>query len=168
MAEDMPKNIGDFVLNHEHKFEIDTDSNKTLADIDKANFVPIAGGINNHTPAYNETASNDEYYDGEGWGSTDVTAKRLQLQFAGHRKQGDAGQDYVVSKQFAIGPDLKTLFRWTHPDGTVITGVINMSAIVPSGGAPGAKQTFSFNADFDGKPTVELPGKGDNGDGSGE
>lgn len=168
MAEDMPKNIGDFVLNHEHKFEIDTDSHKSLDEIKDATFVPIAGGINNHTPAYNETASNDEYYDGEGWGSTDVTAKRLQLQFAGHRKQGDAGQDYVVSKQFAIGPDLKTLFRWTHPDGTVITGVINMSAIVPSGGAPGAKQTFSFNADFDGKPTVELPGDNNNGGGTGE
>lgn len=157
MVEEMPTSTGEFTLNYENKYEIDVLSHKTLDDVEEAKFVPIAGGVNDATPSYNETSSNDEYYDGDGWQTTDVTAKHLQLQFKGHRKQGDEGQDYVVSKQYSIGSDLKTLFRWTATDGTVLTSVINMSAIVPSGGVPGAKQAFSFNADFDGKPDIKHP-----------
>ena len=147
--------IGAFNLNYLNKFEIDTSGQKSLDNIDKAQFAVVAAGINNMTPAANDTTTNDEYYDGAGFGTSDVTSKRLQLTLAGHRLDGNAGQDYIASKQLAIGDDLKTLFRWTRPDGSAISGVVTMTSIVSSGGAPGAKQTFSVVLVFNGKPDFE-------------
>lgn len=147
--------IGAFNLNYLNKFEIDTSGQKSLDNIDQAKFAVVAAGINNMTPAANDTTTNDEYYDGAGFGTSDVTSKRLQLTLAGHRLDGNAGQDYIASKQLAIGDDLKTLFRWTRPDGSSISGVVTMTSIVSSGGAPGAKQTFSVVLVFNGKPDFE-------------
>lgn len=144
--------IGKFTLNHKNKFEIDISGQTSLDNVDEASWMGLAAGINNTTPAANDTTTNDEYYDGEGFGTSDVTSKRLQITLAGHRLEGDPAQDYVASKQLAIGDDLKTLFRWTQPSGDTITGVVTLTSIVSSGGAPGAKQTFSVVIVFNGKP----------------
>lgn len=144
--------IGKFMLNHNNKFEIDISGQTNLDNVDEAKWMSLASGINNTTPAANDTTTNDVYYDGEGFGTSDVTSKRLQLTLAGHRLEGDPAQDYVASKQLAIGDDLKTLFRWTQPSGDTITGVVTMTSIVSSGGAPGAKQAFSVVIVFNGKP----------------
>ncbi|MFZ2381669.1 phage tail tube protein [Leuconostoc falkenbergense] len=144
--------IGKFTLNHKNKFEIDISGQTSLDNVANAKWTILASGINNTTPAANDTTTNDEYYDGEGFGTSDVTSKRLQITLAGHRLEGDAAQDYVASKQLAIGDDLKTLFRWTQPSGDTITGVVTLTSIVSSGGAPGAKQTFSVVIVFNGKP----------------
>ncbi|MGK4058282.1 Ig-like domain-containing protein [Loigolactobacillus coryniformis] len=144
--------IGKFTLNHKNKFEIDISGQTSLDNVDKANWMRLAAGVNNSTPAANDTTTNDEYYDGEGFGTSDVTSKRLQITLAGHRLEGDPAQDYIASKQLAIGDDLKTLFRWTQPSGDTITGVVTLTSIVSSGGAPGAKQTFSVVIVFNGKP----------------
>lgn len=144
--------IGKFTLNHKNKFEIDISGQNSLDNAAKANWMRLASGINNTTPAENDTTANDEYYDGEGFGTSDVTSKRLQITLAGHRLEGDPAQDYIASKQLAIGDDLKTLFRWTQPSGDTITGVVTLTNIVSSGGAPGAKQTFSVVIVFNGKP----------------
>lgn len=141
-----------FNLNFKNKFEIDTKGGKDPSSITNATFVPLAAGINNFTPSLNETTANDVYYDGEGYGSTDVTGKRLQLAYTGHRLEGDAAQDYIVSHVLDIGDDLKTLARWTQPDGSTIVGQVTISNIVTSGGAPGTKQTLSFTLAFNGKP----------------
>lgn len=149
-----PKKIGKFTLNHEAKFEIDTAGNKTLDDISKATWAKVAAGINNFTPNTNETTVNDEYYDGEGFGTSDITSKRLALTLAGHRLEGDPAQDYIAKHLLDIGDQVKTLFRWTQVDGTVVQGVVTMGNLVTSGGAPGAKQTFSCVLTFNGKPSV--------------
>lgn len=144
--------IGKFTLNYKNQFDIDISGQTSLDNVDKANWKRLAAGINNSTPAENDTTTNDEYYDGEGFGTSDVTSKRLQLTLAGHRLEGDPAQDYIAAKQLAIGDDLKTLFRWTQPSGDTITGVITLTNIVSSGGAPGAKQVFSVVIVFNGKP----------------
>lgn len=156
--------IGKFTLNYKNKFEIDISGQTSLDNVDKAEWKPLAAGINNSTPAANDTTTNDEYYDGEGFGTSDVTSKRLQLTLAGNRLEGDPAQDYIASKQLAIGDDLKTLFRWTQPSGDTITGVITLTSIVSSGGAPGAKQTFSVVIVFNGKPDFEPATTTDDGD----
>lgn len=145
--------IGKFNLNWQNKFEIDTSGQKSLDNITDATFKPLAAGINNMTLAANDTTTNDEYYDGEGFGTSDTTSKRPQLTLAGNRLDGDEAQDFIASKQLSIGDDLKTLFRWTRADGAVISGVVTMTSIVSSGGAPGAKQTFSVVLVFNGKPS---------------
>lgn len=151
MAE-APEKIGSFILNHKVKMEIDTAGNKDMSALESAKWARLAAGINNVTPAENDTTTNDEYYDGEGFGTSDVTSKRYQFTIAGHRLNGDPAQDYIASKQLEIGDSLKTLFKFTYPDGSHIVGVVTLTNIQATGGAPGAKQTFSVVPVFNGKP----------------
>lgn len=147
-----PTNIGKFLLNWQNKIEIATDGLDNVNDITKAAWARLAAGINNLTPAENDTTANDEYYDGEGFGTSDVTSKRYQFTVAGHRVYGDKAQDYIASKMLEIGDNLKTLMRVTFADGSQVYGIVTLTNIVPAGGQPGAKQTFSFVAVFNGKP----------------
>ena len=162
---DAPTKIGEFSLNYENTFQIDTAGNTDPARAGSASWATLASGINNFTPSLNETTANDVYYDGDGWGSPDVTGKRLQLAYTGHRLAGDAAQDYIAGHLMDIGDKLKTLARWTQPDGITITGQVTLSNIVTSGGAPGAKQTMSFTLAFNGKPVIgHADVSTDNGD----
>ena len=147
-----PTNIGKFLLNWQNKIEIATDGLTNVDDITKAAWARLAAGINNLTPAENDTTANDEYYDGEGFGTSDVTSKRYQFTIAGHRVYGDDAQDYIASKMLEIGDKLKTLLRVTFADGSQVYGVVTLTNIVPAGGQPGAKQTFSVVCVFNGKP----------------
>lgn len=147
-----PKKIGKFILNHVNKIEIATDGETDVAKAKNAQWARLAAGINNLTPAENDTTANDEYYDGEGFGTSDVTSKRYQFTIAGHRVYGDPAQDFIASKMLSIGDDLKTLFRVTFADGSQVYGVVTLTNIVPTGGQPGAKQTFSVVVVFNGKP----------------
>lgn len=147
-----PSHIGKFPLNWQNKIEIATDGLANIADITKAKWARLAAGINNLTPAENDTTANDEYYDGEGFGTSDVTSKRYQFTIAGHRVYGDPAQDYIASKMLDIGDALKTLLRVTFADGSQVYGVVTMTNIVPTGGQSGTKQTFSVVVVFNGKP----------------
>lgn len=149
---DAPTKIGKFKLNWQNKIEIAIDGETDITKAENAKWAPLAAGINNLTPAENDTTANDEYYDGEGFGTSDVTSKRYQFTIAGHRVDGDPAQDFITSKMLAIGDDLKTLLRVTFADGSQVYGVVTLTNIVPTGGQPGAKQTFSFVAVFNGKP----------------
>ncbi|ASD31978.1 capsid protein [Lactiplantibacillus plantarum] len=143
-----------FKMNYKNIFEIDTTGSQDPKDTTKATFVPLAAGISGVTPAANETDDNTAYYDGAGFTDTDVTGKRITLAFTGHRVIGDAAQDYVASKFLAIGPNLKTLGRWTDTNGNVVISSVTLTAIVPMGGNANAKQTFSFTMSFNGKPIM--------------
>lgn len=143
-----------FKMNYKNVFEIDTAGSQDPTDVTKATFAPLAAGISGVTPAANETADNTAYYDGAGFTDTDVTGKRITLAFTGHRVIGDAAQDFVASKFLAIGERLKTLGRWTDPDGNKIVSSVTLTAIVPMGGNANAKQTFSFTMSFNGKPIM--------------
>lgn len=147
--------MSNFKMNYKNIFEIDTKGNlDPTADISKAVFAPLAAGISGVTPSGNETSDNTAYYDGVGFTDTDVTGKRITLAFSGHRVVGDTAQDFVASKFLAIGQGLKTLARWTDPDGNKIVSNVTMTAIVPMGGNANAKQTFSFTLSFNGKPIM--------------
>lgn len=147
-----PTKIGKFLLNWQNKIEIATDGETDISKADSAQWARLAAGINNLTPAENDTTANDEYYDGEGFGTSDVTSKRYQFTIASHRVYGDAAQDFIASKMLEIGDALKTLMRVTFADGSAVYGVVTLTNIVPAGGQPGAKQTFSVVAVFNGKP----------------
>jgi hypothetical protein len=143
-----------FPLNYKNKFEIDTLGHTDPTQVAEANWARLAAGINTFTPAAGDTTDNTPYFDGNGFSSTDVTGKNYSIAFSGNRLEGDAAQDYVASKDFAVGDAVKTLLRWTRPDGTVIIGCVTLNAIVVSGGAANAKETFSFTSNFNGAPTV--------------
>lgn len=149
---DAPTKIGKFILNWQNKFFISTDSEMDVTKADTTHWARLAAGINNVTPSDNPTTANDEYYDGEGFGTSDVTSKRIQFVLAGHRVYGDDAQDYIASKFLEIGDSLKTLFKYEDAQGNQVVGRVTMTALTPFGGQPGAKQTFSVTLVFNGKP----------------
>ena len=141
-----------FKLNKDNKFELDLNGSKDPSDVSNANWAPLASGFSQFTPSLNETSDTTEYLDGGGFGSTDITGKRLNIAFTGHRDRTDAAQNFLDTLELEVGDALKTLLRWTKPDGTVIIGQVTCSALVTSGGSAGAKETCSFTAAFNGKP----------------
>ncbi|MCH5385320.1 phage tail tube protein [Limosilactobacillus reuteri] len=147
-----PAKIGEFLLNWRNQFFIATDGEKDPENYEKAQWAQLAKGINNVTPTDNPTTANDEYYDGEGFGTSDVTSKRIQFVLAGHRVYGDPAQDYVMKHFLDIGDDLKTLFKYVDAQGNTVVGRITMTNMTPFGGQPGAKQTFNVTLVFNGKP----------------
>ncbi|WP_204988058.1 phage tail tube protein [Sporolactobacillus pectinivorans] len=149
-----------FNLNFKNKFEIDTAGTLDPTVTTGATFVTIAKGIQTVTPAPGDTTDNTPYYDGQGFSQTDRTGINFSLAFAGNRVEGDPAQDFIVSKEFALGDEAKTLLRWTKTDGTVIIAQVSLTAITASGGAANAKQTFSFTANFNGLPAVTTPPAG--------
>ncbi|WP_419154571.1 phage tail tube protein, partial [Weissella bombi] len=106
-----------FQLNFENHLEIDVSGNTALEDIDKANWAALSEGIQTITPASSETADTTPYWSGEGFSDHDVTGKAVTFAVAGHRLLGDPAQDYVAERFTDVGDSLRTLARWTNPEG---------------------------------------------------
>jgi hypothetical protein len=150
----MPKG---FTLQSAHMFEIDTAQS---ADETAATYERLAAGLNSFDPQWNEEIDQTPYLDGDGFGSSDVTAAQLVIAFEGHRKYGDAAQDFIASLQSELGEGRKTNFRWTDPAGDIFEGPVTVANIVGASGAANEKSTFSFEIHFNGKPTYTAAGSG--------
>lgn len=143
-----------FKLNWQNQYEIDTKGGLDPSATTGATFVPLSAGIQTITPASGDTTDNTPYYDGGGFSTTEVTGKNVSIAFSGNRVEGDAAQDFIAGLEFSVGDAVKTLLKWTRPDGSIITAQVTLNAIISSGGAANAKQTFSFTANFNGAPVV--------------
>lgn len=141
----MPKT--GFALNSENKFEIDTDPTTATET-----FALLAAGLSTFDPQWNEELDQTQYLDGDGFASSDVTGAQLVISFEGHRKFGDAAQDFIAGLQPLLGEDRKTNFRWTQPNGDQFSGNVTIANIVGAGGDANAKTAFSFEVHFNGKP----------------
>lgn len=139
-----------FTLQSAHNFEIEISRS---GDELTQEWVRLAAGINTFDPQWNEEIDQTPYLDGDGFGSSDVTAAQLVIAFEGHRKYGDAAQDFIASLQAELGEGRKTQFRWTDPAGDIFEGPVTIANIVGSSGAANEKSTFSFEVHFNGKPT---------------
>lgn len=139
------------VLNVTNRLYIDTTGGTDLKDMTTGKWAWVALDVTQITPSANETAQQDADYAGNGFGSTEVTSKRYQLALTGKRHIGDKAQDYIASKQYAIGNSLHTRVIWRTGDGDVMAEV-TMSNIVATGGNANANQTFSCTLVFDGAP----------------
>lgn len=138
-------------LNVVNKLFIDIYGYTTLNDLESGNWGRLATKIQTITPSANETTNNNSYYDGEGFGSTEVTGKRYQLACSGQRYVGNPAQDYIASKQFAIGQALHCRVIWVQ-NGQAIVSEATLTNIVATGGEASANQTFSCTIEFNGKP----------------
>lgn len=138
-------------LNVVNKLFIDIYGYTTLNDLETGNWGRLATKIQTITPSANETTNNNSYYDGEGFGSTEVTGKRYQLACSGQRYVGNPAQDYIASKQFAIGQALHCRVIWVQ-NGQAIVSEATLTNIVATGGEASANQTFSCTIEFNGKP----------------
>lgn len=150
----------EFSLNFKNKLEIDVSGNADIEAVEDDNMAVLAAGINSITPAASDTTDATAYWDGEGFTDTEVTGKEVTFAIAGHRVFGDEAQDYVAGKFLDIGDSLRTVSRWTDPEGNVVESVSTLTAIVPFGGNANEKQTFSFTLTLNGKPEYTPAGGG--------
>ena len=74
------------------------------------------------------------------------------MQISGRRIAGDAAQDYIVGKQFAVGPDRNSSIKITA-EGKVITCDCSIGDVVSFGGGTLDVNAFSCTIRFNGKPT---------------
>ena len=113
----------------------------------------LCKGIENVT--FNSNEQNQQYFFlcGEGVAHNEVTGSAPELQVSGRRIAGDAAQDYIVGKQFALGEDRNSSIKITA-EGQVITCDCSIGDIVSFGGATLDVNTFSCTIRFNGKPTV--------------
>ena len=113
----------------------------------------LCKGIENVT--FNSNEQNQQYFFlcGEGVAHNEVTGSAPELQVSGRRIAGDAAQDYIVGKQFALGEDRNSSIKITA-EGQVITCDCSIGDIVSFGGATLDVNTFSCTIRFNGKPTI--------------
>ena len=104
---------------------------------------------------FNENEQNQQYFFicGEGFAHNEVTGGAPELQISGRRIAGDAAQDYIASKQFALGTDRNSSIKITA-EGQVITCDCSIGNVVTFGGATLDVNTFSCTIRFNGEPTV--------------
>lgn len=138
-------------LNFQTLFELDINPGGT------ANYVRLGDGLTTATPANNETVDQKSYLDDDGGQSSEVTGFQLIYTFSGDRIPGDAAQDYIFEKLFAVGADRHTNFRATGADGAIITGAVTIANITPPGGDANAVQACGFELHLNGKPTLTPP-----------
>lgn len=141
-----------FPLNFNNKYEIDVSSGEE----EEGNYKVLAAGITSVEPEFEDEEDDSVYYDGQGFGSNDVTSIKASLVFTGHRKYGDEAQDYIAGLLFELGENRKTRLRWTQPDGAQIVGEVTISGIKPGGGEAAEKSEFEFTATFNGRPELTI------------
>lgn len=134
-----------FALNYTNLHEI---------EIPGRGWARIGAGIQSVDPSGNEESDQTGYYDGEGLASTLITGGQVTLAFSGHRKYGDAAQDYIASLALEYGSARNTRYRWTAPDGQRINGQCTIANIKPGGGDANSKSSFEFELHLNGRPTL--------------
>lgn len=140
----MPEGL---LLQSKHTFEIDT------TPLALETWSRVAAGLNSVEPSNNEEVDQNAYLDGDGFSSTDVVGAQLILAFSGHRKYGDAAQDFIFDKLLELGEGRKTNFKWTLPNGDLLEGPCTIANIEGPSGESNSKGEISFEIHFNGKPT---------------
>lgn len=144
--------MAEFKLNYQNKYSIDT-----TPDAEQPTWVELAPGITNVTPSTNDVTSDDNYYDGEGFGDTEVTGVKPSFSLSGHRKVGDPAQDYIASVMFEKGAARRTRFKWEDTNGrTMIWNSATIVNPVISGGDAQGKETFSCDINCNGAPSINA------------
>jgi hypothetical protein len=116
-------------------------------------YSPLCAGI--ESMEFSENEQNQQYFFlcGEGFAHNEVTGSAPELTISGRRIVGDAAQDYIVSKQFALGEERNSSVKITA-EGKVITCPCTIGAITSFGGSTTDINAFGCTIRFNGKPTV--------------
>ena len=105
--------------------------------------------------AFNVIEQNQQYFFlcGEGFAHNESTGAAPEIQISGRRIAGDTAQDYIASKQFALGTDRNSSVKITA-EGQVITCDCTIGDVVSFGGSSLDINTFSCTLRLNGEPTV--------------
>lgn len=126
----------------------------TTADPPVWTYAALCKGIESMSFSSNEQNQQYFFLCGEGFANNEVTGGAPELQISGRRIAGDTAQDYIVSKQFALGTDRNSSIKITTAEGKVITCGCSIGDVVSFGGSTLDINAFSCTIRFNGKPTV--------------
>ncbi|MGG5333832.1 phage tail tube protein [Enterococcus sp. AZ163] len=118
----------------------------------KEDIISIGAGITAIAPEFEEDSEDFGYYDLNGGTSKFTKSVTISYAFEGHRKYGDAAQDFMREKLFKLD-QRDCYFRVIEPDGTTIEGPAKISDVLPHGGEANDPTEFQCTISFDGLPT---------------
>ena len=113
----------------------------------------LCKGIEEMTFNANEQSQQFFFLCGEGFAHNETTGAAPSLTISGRRIKGDPAQDYIASKQFALGTDRNTSVKITA-EGKVITCDCSIADVQSFGGATLDVNAFGCTLNFNGKPVV--------------
>lgn len=121
----------------------------------------LCDGIQGITPSVNETTQTYHFLCGNGGADNEVTAIAPQYAVTGRRIIGNAAQDYIASKRYALGDDRKSSLKVEIYNGSslyeTIVADITITDIVDFGGQTEENEPFSCTLRVNGIPTVTTP-----------
>jgi hypothetical protein len=125
----------------------------TTADPPVWTYAKLCKGIEGMT--FNSNEQNQQYFFlcGNGFAHNEVTGGAPELQVTGRRIVGDVAQDYIVSKQFALGTDRNSSVK-IIAGGKQIICDCSIGDDVSFGGNTLDVNTFSCTIRFNGTPVV--------------
>lgn len=113
----------------------------------------LCKGIEGMTFSSNEQNQQFFFICGQGFAHNEVTGGAPELQITGRRIAGDAAQDYIAGKQFALGTDRNSSVK-IIAEGKQIICDCSIGDVVTFGGNTLDVNSFSCTIRFNGKPTV--------------
>lgn len=133
--------------------EIWIGTSATTADPPVWTYAKLCKGIEGMT--FNSNEQNQQYFFlcGEGFAHNETTGAAPELQITGRRIAGDAAQDYIAEKQFALGTDRNSSIK-IIAEGKQIVCDCSVGEVVTFGGNTLDVNNFSCTIRFNGKPTV--------------
>ena len=125
----------------------------TTADPPVWTYSKLCKGI--ESMEFTENEQNQQYFFlcGNGFAHNEVTGAAPELVISGRRIQGDAAQDYIVGKQFALGSARNSSVKIVA-EGKIITCDCTIGAITSFGGSTTDVNAFGCTIRFNGTPTV--------------
>ena len=135
-----------------NKIEIGTSADTSTPPV--WSYSELCEGIEGMT--FNSNEQNQQYFFlcGEGFAHNEVTGGAPELQISGRRIAGNAAQDYIVGKQFALGTDRNSSVKITTAEGKVITCDCSIGDVVSFGGNTLDVNNFGCTIRFNGQPSV--------------
>lgn len=116
-------------------------------------YAKLCKGIEGMT--FNSNEQNQQYFFlcGNGFAHNEVTGGAPELAITGRRVVGDAAQDFIASKQFALGEDRNSSVK-IIAEGKQIVCDCSIGDVVSFGGNALDVNAFSCTIRFNGTPVV--------------
>ena len=140
-------------LNPVWENEIYIGTEATTADPPVWSYSKLCKGIESVSFTPNEQNQQYFFLCGQGFAHNETTGAAPELQVSGRRIAGDAAQDFIVGKQFALGNDRNTSVK-IIAEGKQIICDATIGDVTSFGGNTLDVNSFGCTIRFNGKPTV--------------
>lgn len=116
-------------------------------------YAKLCKGIESMSFTPNEQNQQYFFICGEGFAHNEVTGAAPSITVSGRRIAGDTAQDYIASKQFALGTDRNTSVK-IIAEGQQIVCDATIGEVTSFGGNTLDINSFGCTIYFNGEPTV--------------